>query len=328
MEELFEYLKSYITTLPIKERQPCNKTKREYIREYTRMHLNGMTPDQQANRKSTYYKYRASWLYTNIALAENLIKEIESQINVNAKINLVNQLNSAVDRIKRYPPKDSAGLSTPFKKPPLQKSLSKKSQIITLKKNWSTLMFDHMRSVDSKYLDAVCIMYVSGCRPCELETGVQVINCKDGLKIIINGKKTHGGKYGQECREFIVEIDDPHYIYLKQIGDFFAKIDSAKLLGEQIRRNSKIILAHEKTLISPYTYRHNFSRMIKNMGLTRDEIALALGHCTDRSQKYYSHASDKTNSGFKISDIKGSKKIKKVVNDSYIKTTMQISPTM
>jgi len=104
----------------------------------------------------------------------------------------------------------------------------------------------------------------------------------------------------------------------------YVKIDNAKLLGEQVRRNSKIVLPNEKSYISPYTYRHNFSRMIKNTGLSHDEIAMSLGHCTDKSQNYYAHASNKGSSYFKITDITASKKIKRVVNNDYINTVVGV----
>jgi hypothetical protein len=163
--------------------------------------------------------------------------------------------------------------------------------------------------------------------------GVKVEDHMNGLKFTILGKKTHGGKYGQNQRSYVVMIDnDNHYHYLKQkmtndVSSFTVKVDSAKLLGEQIRRNSKIVLQHEKTYVSPYTYRHNFSRMLKGCCLSIEQKATALGHCTDESQHRYSHSSNK-NTCFKISEISGTKQIKKVLNNSYIKPAAMTAPRM
>lgn len=331
MNEQFEYLKNYISSLPIKDRQPSIKTQREYIKEYTRMHVNNTVPEIQAVRRSSYYKYRAAWVYTNRLLSENYIEQIEIEEDIDVQADLICKLNACVDRLKMYPSNDIfiKNDEIPFKKDALQKSKSKKGQIVTLNKNWDTLMFEHLKKVDSKYLDAVCVLMV-GARPVELMTGVKVEDHIDGLKFTIFGAKRHGGKYGQETRSFVVRAeDDQHYYHLKQkmtngITELHIKIDSAKLLGEQIRRNSKIVLPNEDTYISPYTYRHNFSRLLKGAGLSIEQVATALGHCTDKSMSYYSHKSGK--SFFRISEITGTKKIKKVVNNSYINKSATSAP--
>ena len=323
MNNLYLDLKEYINKIPLKE-NILDKTKTEYLKEYTRMYTNNNTPEQQATRKSTYYKYRAAWLYSNTLLANIKINEIESEKDNNIMDCLINSLAKIVDRIKRY------DRCIAFKKDASQTNLSKKGQVITLKKSWSTHIFNHMLSVDSKYLLAACVCYCSGCRPSELLNGVKIENCGGGLKITIQGTKTHKDKkYGQETRVFNVSIDDPHCKYLKQQIDkeMLVKIDSAKLLSEQLRSFGKKVL-QEKTYISAYTYRHNFSRMLKGSGLSRDDIAMCLGHCNDKSQCYYAHSSSKDNNGFKISEIKATKKIKHVVNNDYIKSSTTTAPAM
>jgi len=186
------------------------------------MYINNTTPETQARRKSSFYKYRASWIYANTVLANIKIDEIEVENDIVIKDCLILSLNNIVDRIKKYPPKNTVGVSIHYEKDALQKSnsKSKKGQVIALKKSWSTLMLDHMKAVDSKYLIATCVMFCTGCRPSELMTGVEISKSIDGLTVRIAGTKTHAGKrYGQENRKYTVNIDDPHYYHLINLAE-------------------------------------------------------------------------------------------------------------
>ena len=320
MNNLYAELKSYVNDLPVND-NILKKTKEEYINECKRMFANGTVPETQAKRKSSFYKYRAAWIYSNTQLAYIKIEEIDKEQDNNIRDKLIITLNNIVDSIKKY---SSDAVPVIFKNSTVDPKLSKKGQIIKLDNLWSFKMFSHMLAVESIYLDAVCVSMLSGARPVEIQSGILVKKTDDGLTFVIAGSKNHGDKYGQQERKFTLKINDLHfeYLYNKIDGEILIKIDSAKLFGEQIRRNSKIIFPHMQPYISPYTYRHNFSRLLKNAGLSHDDIARCLGHCTDKSQKYYSHASNKDNTGFEISNISATKKIKKVINNDYIKTAL------
>lgn len=324
MNEQYEKLKEYVNS--ISKNEVSVKTQVDYIKTYTRLFNANKTPFDFA-RKSTHYKYRASCIYTNNLLANIKIEEIDFEIDDDEKEKKIMELNSIVEILKTYLDDDHIV----YKKSVVQKSLSKKSQISTLKSTSLTLMLDHLKIVNSKYLSAVCVMFCTGCRPCELIDGVQIIKNKDSLTFKIAGKKTHANnKYGQQWREFSMFVDDPHYQYLfdKIDSELIVKIDSAKLLGEQIRSFSKNVVK-EKTYISPYTYRHNFSNYLKKSGLDKDDIARCLSHCTDKSQNFYAHASNKKdNNGFRIFNIKATKSIKHVVNNNYIKSMATSAPCM
>jgi len=321
MNDQYEKLKEYIKAIP--ENDISTKTKTDYIKTYTRLFNNDKTPFDYP-RKSTHYKYRASFIYANTVLAKLKISEIEGELDEIKKKKEIEEFKSIVNLLKSYLDDDHII----YKKSVVQKSLSKKLTIAKLNKSWSTLMFEKMN--DSKYLMALSVLFCTGCRSIELVSGVKVKNDNEGLTFTICGAKTHaGGKYGQEERSFTMSSDNEHYQYLKDNinGEAVIKIDSGKLLGEQIRRNSKIIMPNSKSYISPYTYRHNFSRMIKNTGLSHEDTARCLGHCNDKSQTFYSRSSCKKDNGdFKIFNITATKSIKHVVNNSYIKSSATSAP--
>ena len=325
MNDEYIEMKNYIEAIP--ENDISVKTQTDYIKTYTRLFNNNKNPFDY-ERKSTHYKYRAAFIYANTLLARIKLKEIEDKLDEDKRKSEIAEFKSIVNLLKSY--LDDEHIV--FKKSSLQKSLSKKLDVAKLKKSWSVLMYEKLNKDDSIYMEAVCVLMLTGARGIEVTTGVTVEDHIDGLRFTIKGAKRHAGdKYGQVERSFVVQIeDDPHYQHLKQkmgngVNNFEVKIDSAKLLGEQIRRNSKIVMPGE-IYISPYTYRHNFSRLLKGSGIDSDSVSMALGHCTDRSKKYYSAASGK--SFFRISEIKGSKKIKHVVNKEFLKTMVSIAPAM
>jgi len=49
------------------------------------------------------------------------------------------------------------------------------------------------------------LLALTGCRPAEIENGITLHLQEDqSIKVRIEGKKTHGGQYGQDFREFVI----------------------------------------------------------------------------------------------------------------------------
>ena len=326
-------MKTYINNLTNDYDNIKEKTKIEYINDYLTINRNGIKLEDLIIRKPSYYKYRAAYLYANITQAKIQINFIDKEDDELIKTKKIKVLSEIINDIEQYTTNSEIVKSAYFKSNP-QKSLSKKWQLTTLKKTWSDLMFDKLSFDNSIYLSAVAVMFCTGCRPDELTTGITMSKKKDGIAFKVFGKKTHfNNKFGQEVREYTVFIDDKHYYHLlnllKDEDSITIKIASARLISTQIRRNSKIILANETSLISAYSYRHNFSNILKKSGIDTDDIARCLGHCNDKSQNYYAHAQNKASSRrFKISDISATRPIKHVINNSFINNKTTSAPVM
>ena len=90
------------------------------------------------------------------------------------------------------------------------------------------------------------------------------LQADQSIYVRIEGRKTHDGLYGQDLREFVITSKGVDYAYLvEQMGknnnQLSVQVDSAKALGEQMRKYSKQAFPRMKSNISPYTYRHNFA---------------------------------------------------------------------
>lgn len=323
--------KEYVDSLQHNKNEANEKTKNEYIRDYLRMQNKGTDPLSQSISTKTYYKYRAAWVYSNLILYEEIYRLAYYEENIIKKISLISQLIECVGRLKLFPP-DPNGLNfiaakekeyvSPWNSKAAPPSKTKKHQ--KLPKDWSIKYFNHILSKGSKYTDAIAIMSLIGCRPSELEGGITLkLNDDMSFKIHIDSKKTKNGVYGhgQEFREFNVKEDTVEYSYLlkklQKNGQIIIKIDTAKALGEQMRKYSKIVFPRLFDYVSPYTYRHHFSQKIKTVLDNKTDIAIALGHSSSQSMRYYSNKKNKGSRGFYISEIEGTRDVKTYNNVEY-----------
>jgi len=334
---LMNDLKEYVDQLPKSKRQPSEKTKKQYRRDVQSMDDRQLEPSSIAKTKNTYYKYRAAWIFCYKEAFYELHKEINSTQDKNQKIFLIQQLELIAERIKKYPPDpkgdkfkeikaliesgveiddiEKTGWRAIREELDSVKNHSKKYQ--RLPKKWNERYFNHISSKNSKYTKAIAFMAISGCRPAELEGGISLrLRDDDSIKLCIESIKTHDGDYGQKTREFTVKYDSVEYQYLVNLmknnnNQTWIQIESAKKLGEQMRKYSKKVFPRMKSYISPYTYRHQFARKAKLALNEKVDVAIALGHSNDKSQRFYANAS-KNAGGMKISEIEGTRDVKQI----------------
>ena len=319
--------KKYLDSLP-KRKKTSAKTEREYMIDTRRMYENKTDPLTASASKNTFYKYRAAWNFMYAKLANGLHKEASAETDKIKKIALINELCDCVAALKRFPP-DPSGLN--FKRqaqglyssawqtikdqaPP---SKSKKYQVAKLPKNWRERYFNHILAKRSKYAAAIALLALTGCRPSEIENGITLhLQADQSIKVHIEGKKTHDGQYGQAVREFVITDDGPEYAYLvaemrKNNNQILIQVASANALGEQMRKYGKQVFPKMAGAISPYTYRHAFAKNIKSTLDSKVDIAVAMGHSNDKSQRYYANKG-KDGGGFKIEQIEGTREVKQI----------------
>jgi len=327
MEFIISDSVAYLKSLDKRETEPSKSTKKQYYNIVTRLDKINKTPLEHCSTKNTFYLYRAAWSYvysTEIDKSLTQLKYIQSD---NELIERVKIIGINLEKLKAFPPDcnykklrlaeqglyNSAWQDVKHLAPT---SRSKKGQTRKLPCGWQDKIFKQASDQNSKYLDAIAVLSVTGCRPAEVEYGIglQLLEKGNGIKVIIKSKKTHEGEYGQEFRSFIVFSDSIEQLHLiKQMkgknGELFVKVDKSKNLSEAIRKLSKIVFTRASWNISAYNYRHFFCSNLKALKKCREDIAVAMGHSNDKSQRFYS-SGKKVKDGFGIKEIVGTDQVK------------------
>jgi len=326
--------KAYLDQLQKRKRNPSENTIKQYRKDAERMKRDNLNPltfvEQNGATKNTFYKYRAAWAYTYTELAKDLHKAADKEKDKNEKAYLIDCLVEAVKQIKEFEP-DPKGKN--FK-------LAEKGLFVSewngLKKNanpgqtkkyqrlpagWAEKYFHRVKN--SKYAPAIALMSMTGCRPAEIVRGV-VVTLMDNLsiKVCIESKKTHCGEYGQKFRSFVVKskcIEHEFLISLLKSNNknMLIQIHSEKRLTDQMNKYSKIAFPGLKSIISPYTYRHQFAKKVKTSLGSKIDVAIVMGHSNDKSQRHYANKSRREGGGFEISEIKGTREVKVVSNTGF-----------
>ena len=326
----------YLRSLQKTKREPSDATKMQYVKDVNRMYKNNDDPLTLCTTKNTYYKYRAAWSYVNIELAKQLIDEISNESNNEEKVILIKLLNEITEKIKRFPPdyngsnlklSENGKYESDWKKVKDKAPSSKSKKYQKLTKNQRENYFNHVLDKKSIYTDSIALMSICGCRPAEIESGILIRLQDDGsIKISIESKKTHGGQYGQQLREFKIKSESIEFNYLvdrmkNNNNELLIQIKSAKNLGTQMEKFSKKVFHRMKIPITPYTYRHQFGKAIKSTLSDKKDIAIALGHSNDKSQRYYANGG-KDAGGFKIDLITGTRDVKEISKTNTFDKTM------
>lgn len=336
---LMNELKKHVDNLPKPKRKLSDKTEVQYRRDSTSMNRRGLDPFKASKTKNTFYKYRAAWIFTHKEEFYKLHKDINKETDKSKKIEKIKELELLVDELNKYPPdpkgeefkrvknlmKSGVDINDIEKSKwrDLKEELEEKGKIKNhskkyqkLPNNWSERYLKHLYSKKSKYTSIVAFLAISGCRPAELEGGVSIGLREDGtIKIAIQGKKVTE-EHGQEFREFAIKSDSVEYQYLTLLmehndNQLWLQIDSAKNLGKQMAKFSKQLFPRS-SIISPYTYRHNFAKQIKANLKDTEEVAKAMGHTNDKSQRYYANAARNGGGGLDITEVEGTRDVVKV----------------
>lgn len=317
MNECSAYLKAMPT-----RKEPSPNTVKQYESAFKRMSKNKQDPISLAKTKNSYYHYRAAWCYICEREAKQYLKAAEKERDHEKKIKLIKSVIRLVNAIKKIPPDFSGSHLKQSEngeyvsqwvqaKKPAQKSHSKKHQ--KLPKDWQNRYFEYILKNESQYALHVALCSISGCRPAELESGILLEDAEKGIKITIESKKTHNGKFGQDVRSCIVWSDSKEFFllkeHLKHHKSTVLKINSAKNFGELLRHYSKQVFPRS-SYVSPYTYRHEFARRAKCL-LSEENASIVMGHSNSKSTNHYSNAA-KSSGGLSIYDVQGTKKVKLV----------------
>jgi integrase len=162
--------------------------------------------------------------------------------------------------------------------------------------------------------DGLAVLWATGARPEEIHRSVTLHRGDGEIGIRIEGIKTHGGRYGQAWRETWIAVDDhPAACHL---ADLLARdirevrVPCAKSFSASLGALWDRIKGRRRVRVSAYSWRHQFAADLKRCGFDSGEIAMALGHASDVTQKHYGAAlQSKGTGGVRITRVRAARAV-------------------
>jgi integrase len=150
-----------------------------------------------------------------------------------------------------------------------------------------------------KLRTVVALLWLTGLRPAELQTGVTIVQLdSDHLGILLRGVKTKdagGRERGHARRSYVFNIESEPAAWLfnqciepaiknRRQLQFFS---NAGTIYNQICQLFIHVLPNLRQRVSPYCFRHQLAADLKAGNIDRELIAKTLGHLSDFSQSKY-----------------------------------------
>lgn len=159
------------------------------------------------------------------------------------------------------------------------------------------------RGSTGRYADALLLAALTGCRPSELERGIQVSRAVNAeteqslIQIVINRVKVKISQ-GQPIRRLRYAEDDDHPLVLmlkealsqSQQTPMVVQIDHAGNFSVEVRRLAASLWPEHQHPITAYCLRHQWAADAKRVGDT-GAVSRGLGHLSAKTQKLYGTAS-------------------------------------
>jgi hypothetical protein len=188
-----------------------------------------------------------------------------------------------------FPPGGGAGLVYSGKRTTKSK---RKKRIRDLAPDWRSAVFEIAKDCFPKDAAALAVLELAGLRRAELEKGVRVKRCVEGLRLCIHGAKVNPLR-GQPTRTLVIALTHPRAAWLTKALDF----SCSEFATVQINKHhlNYVITAcareafpslPDSLLPTPKTYRDQLSADLKKV-CSALEVATVLGHLSERSQSAY-----------------------------------------
>lgn len=232
-----------------------------------------------------------------------------------AGVKLVSRLDALSVALREVPPEAPER----FKSDGKAKRYAKKSKsfsIRTAKDDWRERVAGAMVG-DLRLL--FLLQCVTGCRPQELENGVQVRLRRDGT-LVARVKGAKCDEYvGQPSRCLRLPAADGVTLMLARMLKVGHTLDSRKcnlgLVNTYAKRVARACAREfperkERGRLSPYSARHQFKADLVAAGWSRVEVAMAMGHSTTRSGTAYGQGGRGGGGGVRPIAIKAMRPVK------------------
>lgn len=272
-------------------------TRCSYLRDVRRLLCDTVVISSVAS----HYRLRAAWVWWNRYRLGVLLRDLDGGYIAGPEAEI--QLKYHVDALTACPglgaiaspdgarsPRQSARSSS------LKAGgLSKRHSLGRFPKNWEFEFLAAVADLPESEFNALVLLVMTGCRPVELATGLQLtVNpAKRALVVLIPGAKVTRLN-GQPTRELAFALDHPIASRLRLpdgASPYCFRVTLAQdrlayLLAIGNTRDPFIGLPR----ISAVTFRHQFASHLKSAGYSKNQIAQALGHRSDRTQQIYGRA--------------------------------------
>lgn len=173
---------------------------------------------------------------------------------------------------------------------------------------WATASTPEWQQSRPQLMPALAVLWITGCRPAELEQGIDLVAGPGRLVVKITGAKcidAGGRQRGQPTRHIGFSIDanaNPALLFLHAlVGRYAVNGDGKHTIthNKDYLYNSVVALGRStfptlRTRISPYCFRHQVASDLKaatsDDDITLEDAAKFMGHLSDYSIGSYGHA--------------------------------------
>jgi integrase len=274
------------------KRQPSATTCVTYQRAYLRMCRRGQLPEEiGARSRGSFQLYRAAWVYAKLVLLENEWKILCS--GYGDILTIRKSVIALLNDLHRYPPDHNRSQSAWRDRPAVRLVRKGKRRGLSHIPEGGLARLVAEFADDPVYADAVRVLYLTGCRPCEIANGVEVrLTTAGRLRLTIWGGKVTD-LTGQPFRIIEVAIDNaPARTFASRatVGSLLVSVEDPRKLSDKVRNMSRRLFNDMKYVISPYTFRHATGAALKAQGASAEECAKALGHVSGESPRHYGTA--------------------------------------
>ena len=150
--------------------------------------------------------------------------------------------------------------------------------------SWQRIVFN---AADAHQKPALAVMWATGCRPAEIEMGVDLERTTDGIIIRIPGAKVSETK-GQPTRAVLIDLNS-------EAGQALLDVMGAETSMTVQRTAKQVANDFTKHLkkragmpqVSAYSFRHQTASDLKAGSADPVKVAEALGHASVHTQRHY-----------------------------------------
>lgn len=190
---------------------------------------------------------------------------------------------------------------------------SKRQALRGLPSDWREQVGQAMKT--SKYYVAYLAAAVTGCRPDELERGLQVSVANGEISFTIEGSKVKELQ-GQPTRSIVYSLDKSHALldelvaYVQAHGtEMTIRVPSKVNFTSAIRRVGRLLWPRRQAEITPYCLRHAAANDFK-AAFEREQVSAALGHAVDATASMYGQHQMSRSGGLQPLSVQAERSIK------------------
>lgn len=317
-KEVYDRARQLLDSLP--KRKVSATTRWAYAKTVSRMWTEpDLDPLREGDSLDTFYHRRAALHFMARLELESCLekfgayahqgakKAAESEILVLAR--LLERLEPALERDPPLANEKSSfdGNASRWRAPgrayPARGKGSKRHVLKGMPASWRERMFRVAAETGFLYLDVLAVLCLTPARPAEFVPGERPSGRCYGVGVTLSGNrlditivpvKSHDGRYGTEQTRITYDIRTagPAAQHLAALarsggGSITIAISGTNALRKAVKRLGERTFPDLDIVITPYVFRHQCLADLKQATGSGETVAVAAGHCTDRTQSRY-----------------------------------------